>query len=279
MSVLLFLFGFANFSLATPLELKRGENYFVIGVGEYDYLPHTGFVKGRFAGFGEAVLTAFAKAKGYTFEYKAVSIPRMFKVFLEDATVDFMYPNNEYWDAEHQRKKGVLFSSPVVTYVDGIVVRPENKKISLAQLKSIGIIKGFDPIQYKDLVKEKKIKMYEHSDVVALLKMVLNKRVQGAYLNPLVAAYYLKTHVKSDEMLVLADKLPFINSSYYFSTIKYSKVLEEFDEFLKKERSFFHKLKIQYGVQDPFLKDPKKYTPPLVSEETSFVTDPLFAEK
>lgn len=260
------LLGAVSFAHAEETKkLLRGENYFIIGVGEYDYLPHTGFKDGKFTGFGEALLSAFAKSKGYTFEFKAVSIPRMFKVFLDDMSVDFMYPNNEYWGEGRQQKKGVTFSEPVVTYVDGILVREEDRKINLSQLKSIGIIKGFDPIQYKVLAKEGKVKIYEHSDVVALLKMVLNKRVQGAYLNPLVAAYYLKTELKSNEILILADKLPYINSSYYFSSIKYHKVLEEFDDFLKKERALVLKLKTQYGVQDPFLKDPKKYVPPSIS--------------
>ncbi len=91
--------------------------------------------------------------------------------------------------------------------------------------------------------------------------MVLNKRIQGVYMNPLVAAYYLKKDLKSNENLVLDEKLPFISSSYHLSTIKHRKVLDEFDEFLK-EKALISKLRIRYGVQEPLLKDPKKYIPP-----------------
>lgn len=240
----------------------RGENYFTVAVGDYDYLPHTGFKNGKFMGFGEAVLSAFAKSRGYTFEYKSFPIPRMLKVFLDDQTVDFIYPNNEYWGSGRQQKKNVLFSTPVTTYVDGIIVREEDKNLTLNKLTNIGMMKDFSPVQYEELIKAKKLKVYEHSDVKGLLQMVLNRRLQGVYMNPLVAAYYAKSALKTDENLVLDEKLPYISSSYHLSTIKHPRILEEFDEFLKREKTMINRLRAQYGVQDPFIKDSKKYTPP-----------------
>lgn len=244
--------------------LVRGENHFVIGVGEYDYLPHTGFVDGKFTGFGVALLDAFANSKGYVFEYKSVPILRMFKVFLDETSVDFMYPNNSYWNEENQKKRKVAFSDSVVSYVDGMIVQEKNRKITLSELNNVGILNGFDPIQYIDKIKDKKIILHNQNNVVSLLKMVLKQRVQAAYLNPLVAAYYVKKEIKTDEVLVLAENLPYIKSNYCFSTIKYKKIINEFNDFLVKEHLFVEKLKIKYGVQHPFLKDPQKYKLPAV---------------
>ncbi|WP_413575809.1 substrate-binding periplasmic protein [Bdellovibrio sp. HCB290] len=232
-------------------DLVRGKNHFIIGVGEYDYLPHTGFIDGKFTGFGAAVLNAFAQSKGYLFEYKSVPVPRMFKVFLDDKSVDFMYPNNSYWAAERQKARNVSFSSPVVAYVDGVLVKEENIKIKLNELKTMGVLIGFDPIQYADLIKDGKIRAHENGEVVGLLKMVLNNRVQGIYLNPLVANYYLKTVIENDQPIYLARGLPFIKSHYSLSTINYPEILKEFNLFLKKEYSTVLKLQKQYGVEDP----------------------------
>ncbi len=79
----------------------------------------------------------------------------MLKNFLDDQNVDFIYPNNEYWGEGRQQKRGVLFSQPVTTYIDGIIVREENKNLTLDHLNNIGLIKGFSPVQYSDLIKSK----------------------------------------------------------------------------------------------------------------------------
>ena len=258
-----FIFGLTSSCLGKPAEknLKRGQNFFVVGVGDYDYLPYTGIVEGKFVGFGAAVLEAFANSKGYSFEYKPLSVPRMFKEFLDDRSVDFMYPNNQYWGGGSLQKKNVIFSEPVVSYIDGVVVLEENKNMTLKELKTLVVMKGFDTLQYRDLARKRKIQIYEHSDVQSLLRMVVGKRMQGAYINPIVAAYQMNT-VMNEKPLYLAVNLPYIESSYLLSTLKYKKVIEEFNEFLIKEKELIKRLKIQYQVEDPFLKDPSKYQSP-----------------
>ncbi|WP_374029922.1 substrate-binding periplasmic protein [Bdellovibrio bacteriovorus] len=245
------LMGFACPLFAVePKKLTRGENFFIIGVGNYDYLPHTGFKDGKFGGFGYSLLEAFAKTKGYTFEYRAVPVARMFKIFLDERSTDFLYPNNYYWNEDAQKKHKVVFSDPITAYTDGIVVRKENKDITLEELHSFGIIKGFTPAQYQTAIAQKKIKVYEHNDVVGLLKMVLSQRIQGVYLNPVVADYYLKQEIKSTDSLVLAKKLPHIKSYYHLSTIDRTDVLQEFNSFLKREKEIVDRLKVQYRLQN-----------------------------
>lgn len=258
------LFIFLLCPTSSSASNNKQNNHFVVAVGDYDYLPYTGFVNDKFAGFGAEVLTAFAKSRGYTFEYRRLSVPRMFKEFLEaDETIDFMYPNNQYWNEAEQKKKQVIFSEPVIEYVDGVLVLEKNKDMTLEELKDLVVMKGFDAVQYKKYVEQKKIRIFEHSDILGSMRMIQNGRMQGAYLNPVVAAYYQQT-VLGGKPLFLAESLPYIKSSYLLSSIKHPKIIEEFNSFLASEKELMGKLKLKYAVDDPFLKDPKQYKAPQV---------------
>lgn len=76
--------------------------HFVIGSENINYFPHYRFVDGHTVkGYGWAVMQAFAKKSGHTFEYQALPVKRLKRELLA-GRVDFIYPDNPSW---HRRMK------------------------------------------------------------------------------------------------------------------------------------------------------------------------------
>lgn len=73
-------------------------------------------------------------------------------------------------------------------------------------------------------------------------------RIDGAYINIAVARHQLKTQLKQTGALVFDPDLPYIQSNYYLSTIKFPNVVEEFNGFLMKEAKQINDLKKKYGI-------------------------------
>lgn len=220
---------------------------FKIGVEDLKYYPHYNNVDGEYGGFAREILDAFATSKGYKFVYKTTPIKRLFKNFLKGA-VDFKYPDNSYWSADLKKGKKVIYSSPVVSYIDGLMVPPKAKGNGISNINKIGTVRGFTPWTYLGMIEQGKVKVVENNSFVSLLKKTLKGRVQGAYLNVSVAKYHLKHTLKKPGTLVFDDGLPHTKSAYYFSTIKHPKVMKEFNLFLKKDRKTVNKLKRKYNL-------------------------------
>jgi len=95
---------------------------------------------------------------------------------------------------------------------------------------------GFTAWDYLDLINSKKVILKENTDFIGVLKHVINKNTDA---------------------LVFDNSLPYTKSAYYFSSIKYPEIIEEFNKFLLEEKDFVLKLKIKYKVEDTV----KRYPP------------------
>ena len=104
--------------LALPLWAAEE---FVVGVGDYEYLPHHGLVDNQYTGYAREVLDLFAQKSGYTFTYRPLPWKRVILEYM-NGDLDFIFPDNSYWDTEPKEGKDVYYSDPVVAYIDGVVV-------------------------------------------------------------------------------------------------------------------------------------------------------------
>lgn len=248
---------FAALSLVVVLALSApapAQQSFTVGVEELDYLPHYSWdataPKGQeYQGYAREVLDAFAQAKGYSFTYVAYPVARLFDEFLTKQSVDFKYPDNPYWSAEAKKAVPVVYSDPVVAYIDGVMVTPARKGQPAASLKTLGTIRGFTAFEFLDAVKAGQVTLDESTDYQALLKKCALGRVDGAYSNVAVANWNLQEKLKQPGALVFDANLPHTKSHYLLSTIKRPKIVEEFNAWLKENKAQVDAIKAKRHVE------------------------------
>jgi ABC-type amino acid transport substrate-binding protein len=221
---------------------------YTIGVEELDYYPVYATKDGNYTGYARDVLDAFAKERGYHFEYKPFPVKRLFAVFFQEQ-VDFKFPDNPYWQSELRTGKTVAYSGSVVTYIDGALVRPEMKDVTPDKIKTLGTVAGFTPWAWMDLIKNKQVTLRENTSFTALAQQVAAKRVDAAYASVAVLNYQLDNVLKTPGALVFNSKLPHSKDSYFLSTLKHPEVIAEFDAWQKSRADFIRALKKKYGVE------------------------------
>lgn len=222
---------------------------FTVGVEDLEYYPQYSHRGNEFIGFGRELLDAFAKSKGYKFSYKILPLNRLFLENLKTQSLDFQYPDNSYWEAQLRKGVNVHYSSPVMPFIDGVMVLPENKGRGISTFKVLGTMTGFTPWTYLDLIKQKKVTVFENDGFIALLKQVSLKRVDGAYINVEVAKYQLREVLHQPDSLVFDAGLPHTSDYYYFSSVKHPKVIQEFNEFLAREGAQYEQIRKKLAIE------------------------------
>jgi len=221
---------------------------YVVGVENLDYFPfYSGAKKDSYGGFAREFLDAFAKAEGYKFTYKALPIKRLFNDFLKEK-IDFKFPDNSYWQSDLKKGINIAYSKSVVNYIDGAMVLPENKGKGIESLKTLGTVMGFTAWDYLDLIKSNKVKIIENPSFKGLLKQAIEKRINGAYINPAVARYQLENVMNKPNALVFDPNLPHTKSSYMLSTIKHPEIIEKLNIFMEQNKQAIEEMKNKYKV-------------------------------
>ena len=195
-------------------------NNFVVGVGDYDYLPHHGIINHEYRGYAREILDLFSKKSGLILIYRPLPWKRVIHEYT-NGNVDFIFPDNPFWDTEAKKGKKIQYSNAVVSYIDGVVVLPENKGRGIDHLKTIGTLRGFTIWDYKKYIQSGQMELAESNNFVPLLKQVLMKRIDGAYMELAVANYYLQDVLKKPGALVFDPNLPHTRDNYHLSSIKH----------------------------------------------------------
>jgi len=225
----------------------QGQTY-IVGVERIKYAPYYDHDNAQeYVGFAREVLQMFAELKGHTLVFKILPIKHLYYDFFREE-LDFKFPDNPYWQSARRKELAIYYSDPVVNFIDGIMVLPENKGKGVHKLSNIGLIGGFTPRSYLDLIEAGKIAVIENFHVKGLLKQVLNKHIDGAYVNISVAKYQLRNTLKQENSLVFDPDLPHMNGSYYLSSIKHPKVVAAFNKFLQSHAKQINALKRKHGL-------------------------------
>jgi polar amino acid transport system substrate-binding protein len=221
---------------------------YIVGVEDIDYYPIYAERGGDYSGYAREVLDAFAAEAGIVFTYKALPIKRLFDSFLSQK-IDFKFPDSSYWKQDLKKGKKVVYSEPVLEYIDGVMVLPENLKKGKDSLNRLGVVRGFTPWDYLSDVEAGTVKVKENTSLDGLMKLVKNKRIDGVYFNVIVARYFLANTAFEKNLVLFDDSLPHTRSSYYLSTIKHPELIDKFNQFLKSKAGLIEQLKAKYNVK------------------------------
>ena len=230
------------------------ENVFTVVVQDYKQLPpYSEYNNGEYQGFNREILDLFAVSKGYQFVYQAYPVKRLFHEFVQ-GTGDFKYPDNPKWALHIKKNADIKYSDPVVEYINGVLVLPENKDKGVQSLKKLGLVAGWTAIGYLDQQKSGAIDISENSSYVGLLKQAILGRIDGAYSNVATSRYYLKNIIQQQDALVFDPDLPHVRSHRSLASIKHPEIIAEFNAFLKQHGAAIQQLKDKYRAEDGVTK-------------------------
>jgi ABC-type amino acid transport substrate-binding protein len=167
---------------------------------------------------------------------------------LLDGSIDFKYPDNKDWRSDLKGTHKVIYSVPVVNYVDGVMVLPKNRGKGKVALKKLGAVRDFTAWDYLDDIKAKRMVLVENNSFTGVLQQVLNGYIDGVYCNVVVGSYHLSEVLKQSGGLVFDPGLPHTRGGYTLSTTKHPKVIEEFNAFLTEKKDLVNRLKIKYQI-------------------------------
>jgi ABC-type amino acid transport substrate-binding protein len=243
-------FGTALIALlaATTLQAAEPRAPLIVGVENQYYLPAYAYENGQYKGFARDLLDAFARDKGYQIEYRALPVQRLYASFFS-GQVDFKFPDNPNWQGEKRTGKAVVYSEPVIAFVDGVSVKPERKTAQADDIHVLGTVSGFTPWSWGDRLKSGKATLAENASLDALVRQTIAGRIDGAYASVAVINYQLDHVLKQPGALVFHSGLPFSRDHYFLSSIKRPEVIREFSQWMKQNRSMIAALKKQHGVE------------------------------
>lgn len=222
---------------ATPL---------IVGVEPIDYRPLYDGAGDHYQGLARDLLDAFAKQAGYRFQYRPIPVNRLYRNLVE-GKIDFKFPDSPAWQPDIKRHHVVVYSDPVLSYVDGTMVPPARSGEKISEIKRVGTILGFSPPPYRDSGRLSDITVLNTSSLRSLIEVARYHRVDGIYVNVLVGRYWLHK-TGNDGMLVYDPGLPHVRGTYRLSTMRYPEVIKRFNRFLKDRRDLVQQLEKRYHV-------------------------------
>lgn len=228
------------------LALAQQQN-FIIGVQEPLYYSVEAPNNRTFNGYARELFDAFAQYKGYRFEYRVLPINELFRQLIA-REVDFKYPDNPYW--QYSLKSGVrlAYSDPIAPYTDGVFVAHNNLGKGLANIKKLGIIKGFTPFELEHLIQAGEINVIECESIKQLIEKAFAGKVDGIYGSVDVITAQL-ANINNINSLVFDPQLPYLTQSYTLSSATRPRVLEDLNVFLKTNATQLNQLKKKYAIE------------------------------
>jgi polar amino acid transport system substrate-binding protein len=226
---------------AAPREL-------VVGVEELDYFPAYSVKSGQYVGAAREILDAFAAANGYSLTYRPQPIKRLFAELLSGG-IDLKFPDNPHWATDAKAGLDIVYSHPVITYIDGVLVRPDMAGRDVDAIRTLGTVSGFTPFAWLDRIKAGKVQVKENPRMELLLKQAAIGRFDGAYGSLAAANHILDDVLKNPGALVFDPTLPHSRDSYMLSSLNHPQVVAEFNAWMAANAATVKAIKDRTGAE------------------------------
>jgi len=232
-----------SFLLCNTLQAQN----LVVGVQNFTYNPLHSIQNDQLTGFSRELFDEFAKANDYKISYQPTDIENI-SGELTSGQLDFAYPENPDWLAKENQANTFQFSKPIVSFTDGLLVKPDNANKPLDAIKTIGALKGFTLTGYLDEINSGKIKVITADSIDDLLQRVIDGQIDAAYVNVAVADYHLENFLQQPNALVFANNLPNVKDDYTVATAKNPQAIAQFNQFLDSHAEWVDNLKQKYEL-------------------------------
>lgn len=224
---------------------------FTVGVQDFhDYSPYSTYKNNIYNAFNRELLDLFAESYDYTFIYEARPLPRLYAEFVA-GYLDFKYPDNRNWNYDLKAGLDIQYSQPVVSFIDGILVLPENIGNINQKKYTLGILSGYSPA--KSILKraeQGQIVLKNVYNYYRLLQLVISKHIEAAYINIAVSQYQLASLYNDKNKLLFDSSLPNIKGHRHLSSFKHPLLIKQFNQFLESHQKEIQRLKDKYKVEE-----------------------------
>jgi len=239
-----------SLSVFSNLQAKE----FIIGVEDVSYYPLYEFKSSRNTHTRE-LLDTFAASKGYKFTYLPLPIKRFQSWLIEDK-IDLKYPDNSRWYADEKITNKFTFSKSAIKLVAGTSVLKSSLKKNSSEFKSIGTLLGFYPTHWIEQIQSGQVELYEDVSTKILVQQLVAGHIDGIDIEPSVIHYYLEELGKPSDTSIIDRRYEYDVYDFHFSTIKHPEIIQEFNEFLRKNKALLDQLNKKYKIMDykPYLK-------------------------
>lgn len=237
-----------TFSCIFSVSMARAVDY-VVGVQDMPYAPFSWTKGNEYFGVGRDILDSFASARGHQFSYVALPYLRNLKGFLA-GDFDFQFPEDPAWSNEIKNKSGkrIYYSDALIDYIDGVSVLSKRGAIGLDELKRMGTIIGFSPVDaYRKRAAQGNLYIYENPVVDGLISQLLLGRTDGIYLSIDVVQNHMR-RMNMPGAATFAKHLPYRKSNYKLATIEHPELMKEFNAFLTDSEDLINKIKASYEL-------------------------------
>lgn len=217
----------------------------IVGVEDLDYRPAYGWHDGLFDGAAAVILDSFAADRGYRLVYRPLPVKRLFAAELS-GEIDLKFPDNPIWATDVKAGHTVLYSQPMIGYVDGVLVTRDHMGAPIARL---GTVTGFTPsLDWRNRIRAGTVGLSENPDLDSLLRQVQAGRIDGAFANVVVALQRANV-LFGPEALAFDSSQPFQRDSYRLSSVTRGAVIAEFDAWITANAKRVADIKRHFGTE------------------------------
>jgi hypothetical protein len=163
--------------------------------------------------------------------------------------IDFIVPDTENWSNDIKEGHQVVYSTPFLTSIDGLLVKADRKDAEITSIKTVGAPMGFPPWAIIDQVNAGDIQVSYNANQQGLLLQVLDDRIYAAYICVSAGMYYAKHGLGRDEELVFAQNMPYSRDEWRLSTIKHPDIIQQFDLWLNDHADWISQKKHDMAVE------------------------------
>ncbi len=137
----------------------------------------------------------------------------------------------------------------MVTYIDGVSVRPGQTRASADSIRLLGTLPGFTPLAWQSRIQSGAVRFVDNASVEALIRQALLGWVDGVYANVAVINYHLDQTVRQPGALKFDPALPYSRDHYHLSSIRMPAVIYEFNRWQHQNRAAVAALKAKHAVE------------------------------
>lgn len=242
--------------VALPLSCSRAadrtvtDRALVVGVEELEYYPFFAVRDGDYVGAAREILDAFARDAGYRISYRPLPIKRLVVETL-NGDLDARFPDNPTWAAEAKAGRRLVYSKPVLTFTDGVMVRPSQMGRRPEDVRILATIAGFTPQPWQPRIAAGQVVMAQSPRIDGLLREAVVGHADGAYVNVEAAEHALTMGLGMPGALQYNPALPHVTAAYHLSSARHPELVARFDAWLSANAALVERVCASFAIAAP----------------------------
>lgn len=228
-------------------EAKREVRKLVVGISEISQYPFFSLVKKTDRGFAWSVLEHFAKLNNIEFEYKVLPLHRL-QLSLEQGHIDFIFPDNPYWNMFKDKELPNIYSGPVVMSIATSFTSVSKQHYTIDMVNRVAIPFGYSASQWHSGIKQYGIQTIPVTDLLQGLYSVHTGNADAVDIEYNIAIHLI-TNMPYWRELSVARSLPHMPVSFHLSSIKHIDVLTAITNYTVEHADHIALLKNKYNIK------------------------------